>query len=86
MSGQPPLLDVEDGVARITLRRPRQANRLTVDDLATLRGFIEAVNANAAVRVLVLARVCQLLTHFPISSAANPHGCWVLLGKLNVVP
>lgn len=50
-----PLLTVEGGVARITLRRPRQANRLSVDDLATLRGFIEAINANAAVRVLVLA-------------------------------
>ena len=24
----------------------------------------------------VLTQVCQLLTHFPISSAANPHGCW----------
>jgi vanillate O-demethylase monooxygenase subunit len=23
-----------------------------------------------------LAQVCQLLTHFPVSSAANPHGCW----------
>ncbi|MEO6277174.1 enoyl-CoA hydratase/isomerase family protein [Roseateles sp.] len=56
MSGQPPLLTVEDNdVARITLRRPRQANRLTVDDLATLRGFIDTVNANVAVRVLVLA-------------------------------
>lgn len=50
-----PLLAVEGGVARITLRRPRQANRLSVDDLATLRGFIEAIDANAAVRVLVLA-------------------------------
>lgn len=50
-----PLLTVEGGVARITLRRPRQANRLSVDDLATLRGFIDAVDANAAVRVLVLA-------------------------------
>ncbi|MFG6460601.1 enoyl-CoA hydratase/isomerase family protein [Roseateles sp. DXS20W] len=50
-----PLLTVEGGVARIMLRRPRQANRLSVDDLATLRGFIEAINANAAVRVLVLA-------------------------------
>ena len=37
MTGQAPLLAVADGVARITLRRPRQANRLTVDDLATLR-------------------------------------------------
>jgi enoyl-CoA hydratase len=55
VTGQPPLLKVEDGVARITLRRPRQANRLTVDDLATLHGLIDDVNANAAVRVLVLA-------------------------------
>jgi len=55
VSGLAPLLAVEDGVARITLRRPRQANRLTVDDLATLRGFITDVNANDAVRVLVLA-------------------------------
>ncbi|MFT7775847.1 MAG: enoyl-CoA hydratase/isomerase family protein [Roseateles sp.] len=43
------------GVARITLRRPRQANRLAVDDLATLRGQLDAVNADEAVRVLVLA-------------------------------
>lgn len=50
-----PLLTVEGGVARVTLRRPRQANRLSVDDLATLRGFIADVDANAAVRVLVLA-------------------------------
>jgi len=55
VSGQAPLLEVGAGVARITLRRPRQANRLTVDDLDTLRGFIDEVSANAAVRVLVLA-------------------------------
>ena len=54
-SGQAPLLEVADGVARITLRRPRQANRLAVDDLDTLSGFIKVVNANDAVRVLVLA-------------------------------
>lgn len=54
-SGQPPLLDVDGGVARITLRRPRQANRLAVDDLATLRGLVDMVNADADIRVLVLA-------------------------------
>lgn len=54
-TGQVPRLDVEGGVARITLRRPRQANRLAVEDLATLRGYIDEVDANAAVRVLVLA-------------------------------
>lgn len=52
--GQAPLLEIGDGVARITLRRPRQANRLAVEDLGVLRGFIESVNANATVRVLVL--------------------------------
>jgi enoyl-CoA hydratase len=55
VSGQAPLLELQDGVARITLRRPRQANRLAAEDLGTLRGFIDAVNANATVRVLVLA-------------------------------
>ncbi len=54
-TGQAPRLDVEGGVARITLRRPRQANRLAVEDLATLRGYVDQVDANAAVRVLVLA-------------------------------
>lgn len=53
--GQAPSLVVDGGVARITLRRPRQANRLTVEDLETLRGFIDTVNADATVRVLVLA-------------------------------
>lgn len=55
MSGRPPQLDVADGVARITLRRPRQANRLASDDLATLQGLLAEVDANATVRVLVLA-------------------------------
>lgn len=54
-SGLAPQLDIDGGVARITLRRPRQANRLAVDDLAALQGLIAAVDANAAVRVLVLA-------------------------------
>lgn len=53
--GLAPLLEIDAGLARITLRRPRQANRLAVDDLGALRELIEQVNANAAVRVLVLA-------------------------------
>lgn len=54
-AGQAPQLDIEAGVARITLRRPRQANRLAVEDLDTLRGLLDEVNACEAVRVLVLA-------------------------------
>jgi enoyl-CoA hydratase len=55
VSGQTPQLEVAGDLARITLRRPRQANRLAVEDLDTLRGFIDDVNAEAVVRVLVLA-------------------------------
>lgn len=54
-SGQAPLLEMDGSVARITLRRPRQANRLAAADLGCLRGFIDAVNDAEAVRVLVLA-------------------------------
>lgn len=53
-AGLAPLLEVDGASARITLRRPRQANRLTADDLHVLRQLLDEVNANAAVRVLVL--------------------------------
>jgi enoyl-CoA hydratase/carnithine racemase len=55
MSGQAPCLDIAGNVARITLRRPRLANRLAAEDLDALRGFLDEVDANADVRVLVLA-------------------------------
>lgn len=54
-SGLAPLLEVDGGLARITLRRPRQANRLAVEDLASLGRLIDEVNSADAVRVLVLA-------------------------------
>lgn len=54
-SGQAPLLEIAGSVARITLRRPRQANRLAVEDLVTLHGLLDGINADEAVRVLVLA-------------------------------
>lgn len=55
MSGQAPLLDIAGAVARITLRRPRLANRLAAEDLDALRRFLDEIDANAEVRVLVLA-------------------------------
>lgn len=54
-AGLPPELTVTGAVARITLRRPQQANRLAAEDLALLRGFLHEVDANDTVRVLVLA-------------------------------
>ncbi|MFG6467374.1 enoyl-CoA hydratase/isomerase family protein [Roseateles sp. BYS87W] len=53
-TGQPPRLDIHGAVARITLRRPQQANRLSADDLEHLHAHLAAVQADLAVRVLVL--------------------------------
>ncbi|MDN3921422.1 enoyl-CoA hydratase/isomerase family protein [Roseateles violae] len=55
MPGLPPLLQIDRGTARITLRRPRLANRLEIDDLQTLREQLDEVNRREAVRVLLLA-------------------------------
>jgi len=49
-----PELKVEGHVARITLRRPRQANRLEPEDLAVLAEHIGTINATPEVLVLVL--------------------------------
>src|SRR4051794_27761054 len=55
MPGQSPLLHIDGALARITLRRPRLANRLEVGDLQTLREQLAEVNAADGVRVLLLA-------------------------------
>ncbi|RZI77559.1 MAG: enoyl-CoA hydratase/isomerase family protein [Variovorax sp.] len=49
-----PELRIDGGVARITLRRPEQANRLEPDDLAALADHIATVNGRPEVLVLVL--------------------------------
>lgn len=49
-----PELTIDGAVARITLRRPGQANRLEPDDLAAIAAHIETVNARPEVLVLVL--------------------------------
>ncbi|WP_310388719.1 enoyl-CoA hydratase/isomerase family protein [Roseateles sp.] len=55
MTGQAPLLQIDGHLARITLRRPRLANRLEIEDLRTLQAQLEQVNQAAAVRVLLLS-------------------------------
>ncbi len=49
-----PLLQIEGPLARITLRRPRQANRLELGDLQALQAHLARVEADTAVRVLLL--------------------------------
>ncbi|MCV2357119.1 enoyl-CoA hydratase/isomerase family protein [Paucibacter sp. B2R-40] len=55
MNGLAPLLQIDGHMARITLRRPRLANRLEIEDLRTLRAQVDQVNHLSAVRVLVLS-------------------------------
>ena len=50
----PPSLVISGGVARITLNRPTQRNRLENDDLATLLQQFEQINTDDTVRVMVL--------------------------------
>jgi enoyl-CoA hydratase/carnithine racemase len=54
MAGAEPLLGIDGAIATITLRRPEVANRLELDDLATLQRQLDAVNAATAVQVLLL--------------------------------
>ena len=49
-----PVLHIDGGVATITLNRPAKRNRLENDDLKALLAHFDAVNREAAVRVLVL--------------------------------
>ncbi|MCX2860702.1 enoyl-CoA hydratase/isomerase family protein [Paucibacter sp. PLA-PC-4] len=49
-----PLLQTDGPLARITLRRPQVANRLELIDLQTLREQLRQVNADPAIRVLLL--------------------------------
>lgn len=71
--GHAPQLTVTGPVATITLSRPEVANRLELEDLATLRGIIRDVNAQREVLVL---RLCAQGRHFcagfNIGSVADP--------------
>jgi enoyl-CoA hydratase/carnithine racemase len=54
-AGGPPTLRIDvDGIATVTLRRPRHLNRLHRADLAALQAHFAALRTEPAVRVLVL--------------------------------
>lgn len=50
----PPVLDIDDGRATLTLNRPAHHNRLHLEDLQALLAAFAALAADPAVRVLVL--------------------------------
>ena len=49
-----PLLDISGARATIRINRPRHRNRLEADDLGALVKLFDQVDADPAVRVLVL--------------------------------
>src|SRR5580693_9157080 len=49
-----PILDIEGSRATIRLNRPRHLNRLQPDDLDALLKLFDRIEADAAIRVLVL--------------------------------
>ena len=63
-AGTPPLLAVHGGVATLTLNRAAHRNRLHDDDLRTLLDHFRAIDADASVRVVVLAG--QVLAERPV--------------------
>lgn len=66
-----PTLAVEGPVARITLRRPEAANKLTPDDLPVLIDHVQTVNRRPEVLVLVLgAEGRHFCSGFDISEVA----------------
>jgi enoyl-CoA hydratase/carnithine racemase len=50
----PPVLEIEDFIARVKLRRPRHKNRLQPEDLAALREIFGVLAGNRDVRVVIL--------------------------------
>jgi enoyl-CoA hydratase/carnithine racemase len=50
----PPVLERDGGRATIRLNRPRHLNRLQADDLGVLMGLFAEIEADPAIRVLVL--------------------------------
>src|ERR1700761_6858752 len=50
----PPVLTIAGGRATIRLNRPRHLNRLQAEDLEALKRLFDQVEADAAIRVLVL--------------------------------
>ena len=52
--GDAPLLDIDGARATIRLNRPKHLNRLQADDLNTLLELFDRIEADAAMRVLVL--------------------------------
>jgi enoyl-CoA hydratase len=51
--GQAPSLSLAGEVATITFNRPEVHNRFQAEDLIRIRGFIEEINANLSVRILI---------------------------------
>ncbi|NYT59208.1 enoyl-CoA hydratase/isomerase family protein [Alcaligenaceae bacterium] len=70
--GTRPSLDIQGRIATISLRKPAYSNRLSPDDLATLRMYLKEINTTQAVMVLrVLSAGKYFCSGYDISSLAS---------------
>lgn len=69
---QTPRYEAADGIARITLQRPAHRNRLHNEDLATLLELFRRIDADPAIRVVVLS--ADVLEERPVFSAGYHTG------------
>lgn len=69
-----PTLEINGGLATLTLRRPSQRNSLTDDDLHSLLSHFEAVNQDPNVHVLVFQALTQGQTQPVFSAGYNVGG------------
>jgi enoyl-CoA hydratase/carnithine racemase len=70
--GTTPRFEVHDGVARITLARPAHRNRLHNEDLSLLMELFGRIDADPAIRVVVLS--AEVLAGRPVFSAGYHTG------------
>lgn len=70
--GSPPRIDVADGIATITLRRPAHRNRLHNEDLALLLESFGRIDADRSIQVVVLT--AEVLAGRPVFSAGYNKG------------
>ena len=67
-----PTLHVDGRIATLALQNPERSNRLSPDDLATLRQLLDAVNADEDVLVLrIVSRGKYFCSGYDISSLAS---------------
>ena len=81
-----PLLDINGARATIRLNRPKHLNRLQSDDLDALLGLFDRIEADPALRVLVLTGTGRAFSAgYDLGSNADPAVCSCALAARSAI-